>query len=187
MSSLLSLSMHEGETLKAYSDGYWEMYKEMDGNFDDVAINTFKNGLLTKHGLRKFLIGRSITSVRQLMDLIDKYKRVEDNQLQGKGKDKVILQKRNDFRSDRYNNNHPMRDFLGQLGSTNMQTINAVFREPIHQVLEKVKNKPFFKWPNKMAGDSMKRNWSLYYQYHQDHGHTTEDCRNLWNHLDQLV
>ena len=81
MSSLLSLSMHEGETLKAYSDGYWEMYKEMDGNFDDVAINTFKSGLLTKHGLRKSLIGRSITSVRQLMDLIDKYKRVEDNQL----------------------------------------------------------------------------------------------------------
>ena len=23
--------------------------------------------------------------------------------------------------------------------------------------------------------------------YHQDHGHTIEDCRNLWNHMDQLV
>ena len=23
--------------------------------------------------------------------------------------------------------------------------------------------------------------------YHQDHGHTTEDCRNLWDHLEQLV
>ena len=33
----------------------------------------------------------------------------------------------------------------------------------------------------------MKRNQSLYCQYHQDHEHTTEDCRNLWNHLDQLV
>ena len=38
-----------------------------------------------------------------------------------------------------------------------------------------------------MAGDSSKRNQSLYCQYHQDHGHTTEDCRNLWNNLDQLV
>jgi len=36
--------------------------------------------------------------------------------------------------------------------------INAVFREPVHQVLEKIKNESFFKWPNKMAGDSMKRN-----------------------------
>ena len=43
---------------------------------------------------------------------------------------------------------------------------------------------PFFKWPNKMAGDSIKHNRSLYCQYLQDHGHTTEDYRNLWNHLD---
>ena len=38
-----------------------------------------------------------------------------------------------------------------------------------------------------MAGDSIKRNQSLYCRYHKDHGHTTKDCRNLWNHLDQLV
>ena len=65
--------------------------------------------------------------------------------------------------------------------------VNAVFKEPVHQVLEKVKNESFFKWPNKMAGDSSKRNQSLYCQYHQDYRHTTEDCKNLWNHLDQLV
>ena len=33
----------------------------------------------------------------------------------------------------------------------------------------------------------MKRNQSLYCQYHQDHDYTTEDCRNLWNHLNQLA
>ena len=33
----------------------------------------------------------------------------------------------------------------------------------------------------------MNRNQNLYYHYHQDHGHTTEDCRNLWDHLEQLV
>ena len=57
----------------------------------------------------------------------------------------------------------------------------------MQQVLEKVKNEPFFRWPNKMAGDPMNRNQNLYCQYHQDHGHTTEDCRNLWDHLEQLV
>ena len=53
----------------------------MDDNFDDVAINTFKSGLLTKHGLRKSLTGKPVTTVRQLMDQIDKYKRVEEDQL----------------------------------------------------------------------------------------------------------
>ena len=57
----------------------------------------------------------------------------------------------------------------------------------MHQVLEKVKNEPFFKWPNKMMGNPEKRNRNLYCQYHRDHGHITEDCRSLWDHLDQLV
>ena len=62
LDSLLSLSMREGETLKAYSDKYWEMYNEIEGNYDDVAINTFKSGLLTEHGLRKSLTGKPVTS-----------------------------------------------------------------------------------------------------------------------------
>ena len=38
-----------------------------------------------------------------------------------------------------------------------------------------------------MAGNPLRRNQNLYCQYHQDQGHTTEDCRNLWDHLDQLI
>ncbi|XP_030946051.1 uncharacterized protein LOC115970583 [Quercus lobata] len=68
--------MREGETLKTYSDRYWEMFNEIDGDFDDVAINTFKVGLPTEHSLRKSLINKPITNVRQLMNWIDKYKRI---------------------------------------------------------------------------------------------------------------
>ena len=85
----------------------------MDDNFDDVAINTFKISLPTEHGLRKSLTGKLATSVCQLMDRIDKYKRVEEDQLQGKGKEKVIPQERGDFRSDRHNSNRLRRDFAG--------------------------------------------------------------------------
>ena len=90
------------------------MYSKMDGNFDDVAINTFKNSLPAKHGLRKFLTSKPATSVCQLMDQIDKYKWVEEEQLQGKTKEKIILQERRDFRLDQYNNNRSRRDFAGQ-------------------------------------------------------------------------
>ena len=121
------------------------------------------------------------------MDRVDKYKRIEDDQQQGKGKAKVVPQERRDFRSDRYNNNRPRRDYAEHLGSNNNQVVWAVFRELVYQVLEKVKNESFFKWPNKMVGNPEKRNRNLYCQYHRDHGHTTEDCRSLWDHLDQLV
>ena len=40
LGTLLSMSMRDGETLKAYSDRYWEMFNEIDGNYDDVAISS---------------------------------------------------------------------------------------------------------------------------------------------------
>ena len=85
------------------------------------------------------------------MDRVDKYKRIEDDKQQGKGKAKVIPQERRDSRSNRYNNNWPRRDYVEQTRSNNNQVVRAVFREPVHQVLEKVKNEFFFKWPNKMV------------------------------------
>ena len=56
------------------------MYNEIDGDFDDVDISTFKVGLPAEHNLRKSLTGKPVTNVRQLMDRIDKYKRVEEDQ-----------------------------------------------------------------------------------------------------------
>jgi len=63
LDSQLSLSIREGETLKTYLDRYWEMYNKIEGKFEDVAINTFKSGLPTEHGLRKSLTGKLVTSL----------------------------------------------------------------------------------------------------------------------------
>ncbi|XP_030964022.1 uncharacterized protein LOC115985195 [Quercus lobata] len=134
LDSLLSLSMREGETLKAYSD------------------------------------------------------RVEEDQQMRKGKVKVVPQERRDFRLDRFNNSNRLRrDYAEQSGSTRAQVVHAVFQELLHKILEKVKCEPFFQWPSRMAGDPSKRNQNLYYVYHQEPGHLTDDCRNLKNHLDRLV
>ena len=89
------------------------MFNEIDCDFNDVAIRAFKIGLLAEHGLRKSLTGKPVSSIRQLIDRIDNYKRVEKDQQQGKGKGKVIPQEIRDFRSDHYDNNRPRKDFAG--------------------------------------------------------------------------
>ena len=91
------------------------------------------------------------------MDLIDKYKRVEEDQMQGRGKEKVIPQERRDFRSDQYTNNRPRRDFAGQSKTTNARNVGAVFRELVHQVLEKIKDEPYFKTILQMAEQNGRR------------------------------
>ena len=95
------------------------MFNEIDGDFNEVAIRTFKVGLPSEHGLRKSLTGKPVTSLRQLIDRVDNYKRIEDDQQQRKGKAKVIPQDRRDFRLDRYSNNRPRRDYVDQSGSNN--------------------------------------------------------------------
>ena len=79
LDSLLSMTMREGETLKTYSDKYCEMFNEINGDFDDMAIRTSKVGLPTEHDLTKSLTKKLIRSVRWLMDRIGEYKRVEED------------------------------------------------------------------------------------------------------------
>ena len=55
------------------------MFNEIDGNFDDVVIRTFKVGQPAEHDLRKSLTKKPVRSVHQLMDRIDEYKRVEED------------------------------------------------------------------------------------------------------------
>ena len=71
MDSLLSMAMQEVKTLKTYSDRYWKMFNEIDRDFDDVAIRTFKVGLPAEHDLRKYLTRKPIRSVCWLMDHIN--------------------------------------------------------------------------------------------------------------------
>ena len=127
LDSLLSMSMREGESVKAYAERYWEMFNEIDGDFDEFTIRTFKVSLPPEHGLRKSLTSKPVISLRQLMDRVDKYKRIKDDQQQGKGKAKVIPQEMREFRSDRYNNNQPRRDYVEQSGLNNNQVVGAVF------------------------------------------------------------
>ena len=86
LDSLLSMAMRDEKTMKTYFNRYWEIFNEIDGDFDAVVIRTFKVGLLAEHDLRKSLTKKPIRSMRQLIDRIDEYKRVEENQKQERGK-----------------------------------------------------------------------------------------------------
>ena len=41
------MSMREGESVKEYSERYWEMFNEIDDDFDEIANKTFKVSLPT--------------------------------------------------------------------------------------------------------------------------------------------
>ena len=68
-----------------------------------------------------------------------------------------------------------------------MGEVNVMFKEPMHKIINRIKNEPYFRWPNKIRDDLSWRNQNLYCTYHRDKRHTTEQCRVLKDHLGQLV
>ena len=65
--------------------------------------------------------------------------------------------------------------------------MNVAFKELVHRIIDRIKNEPYFRWPNKMGGDPFTRNQNLYSTYHRDKGHTIKQCLVLKDHLRQLV
>jgi len=79
LDSLLSMAMKEGETLKTYFDRYWELFNEINGDFEDVVVGTFKVGLPMNHDLRKSFTMKPTRNMLQLMDSIDEHRRVKED------------------------------------------------------------------------------------------------------------
>ena len=80
--SLLTMSMKEGETFKAYLNCYWELYNEIVGDNGGITASNFKVELPINSEMRALLALKPITDMHKLMELVEEYKRLEDDQLQ---------------------------------------------------------------------------------------------------------
>ena len=130
LDSLLSMSMREGETLKTYSNRYWEIYNKIDGDFEDIAVWTFKVGLPKNSDLWKSLTMKSPRNMNQLMDQIKECKRVEDNQSFAKGKMKVFTIDQRDSSEGRFSSSGSRREYYNQASQNVVasQVVNSVFK-----------------------------------------------------------
>ncbi|XP_075665837.1 uncharacterized protein LOC142635581 [Castanea sativa] len=182
MDALLSIKMGAGETLRNYANRYWELYNEIGGGNGKIATSTFRMGLPEESGLRESLTLKPPKDMRQLMRRIEEYKRLKDDRLQSKGKEAIIGYPQNNGFNPRHR-----KDLRIQESDPMAERVNATFKEPVHRIIDRIKNESYFKQPNRMAGDPSRRNQNLYCTYHRDKGHTTEQCRMLKDHLEQLV
>ena len=100
---------------------------------------------------------------------IEEYKHLEDDRLQSKRKALLLSRPWQSIFPPRPQKDLRMQDLEAQLGE-----VNVAFKEPVHKIVDQIKNKPFFRLSNKMRGDPSRRNQNLYCTYHRDKGHTIE-------------
>ena len=104
-----------------------------------MAASIFRLRLLKDSELRESLTMRPPKDMKQLMRHIEKYKRLEDDQQQSKGKAPISSQPRQGGFQSR-----PRRDLRIQKSSSQAREVNVVFKEPVHRIMDRVKNKPYF-------------------------------------------
>ncbi|XP_075633965.1 uncharacterized protein LOC142606514 [Castanea sativa] len=168
--AFLSMKIGAGETFRNYASRYWELYNEISGGNEKIAASTFQMGLPEESGLRESLTLKPPEDMRQLMRRIEEYKHLEDDRLQSKGKELIIGYPRNNGFNPRHRKDLRIQEPGPAIGG-----VNATFKEPVHRIINRIRNEPYFMRPNKMAGDPSRRNQNLYCSYHRDKGHTTDN------------
>ena len=164
--SLMSMRMKDSESLKNYSSRYWEVYNEVDGGTEDMAITAFKQGLDPEAELRHSLSKRPAKNMRDLMSRIQQYVRVEED----RARTRVTSAQNRPPR--KVANMEPKKTELPPRNPTRFPRpresgrVYTVFNVPIYQILAAIKNEPFFLWLAPLGGDPSKRDPNKFCSYH---------------------
>uniref|UniRef100_A0A2N9I023 Uncharacterized protein n=1 Tax=Fagus sylvatica TaxID=28930 RepID=A0A2N9I023_FAGSY len=188
LDTLMVIRLDTNESLKDYSARFWETYNDIDACAEDTALQAFKLGLPPSTGLRQSLTKRPPTTLKKLMDRVERFVRVEED---GGNTNAVVSEvpvsppvSRPPVRTAQA---PKARSAPTSYAAPSYKAFHTVFKEPIHRLLDKIKGKPFFVWPSKLIGDPAVRNQNLYCFYHRDKGHVTENCHKYKTLLEQLV
>ena len=57
----------------------------------------------------------------------------------------------------------------------------------VSQVLHKVRNEQFLRWPTQMKSDPTTRDNTKYCEFHKDYGHCTDNCIQLKREIEYLI
>ncbi|KAH7845575.1 hypothetical protein Vadar_003655 [Vaccinium darrowii] len=180
------------EPLRDFAGQYFDTYNEIEGCNEELAVASFKLALPLGNRLRDSLTKRAATSIKELMDRVEKHARIEEDNnrtdvdmVESSPKDngqKEFKKVRNGGAKYGGGASQNQRE-----RSNPREAINTLFKEPIYKILPKIRDEPYFAWPPKMPGDPTKRNSKWRCSYHKDYGHMTANCRALKQHLEELV
>lgn len=181
---------------------------------DFTAITAFKMGLHHDSPLHSSLTRRPPKTVWALMKKVEEYCKVENDALRVKAGRKAVEtatsgivqpirtvpsrspERRNQPKRDKRRNSHRSNHQCSHRANEQYQVDNRRTKcsgkkymeltEPINMIMSKVQHLLFFKWPPKMTGPPDTKRQDKRCEYHKDHGHDTDSCYALKDHLEEL-
>ncbi|XP_050264078.1 uncharacterized protein LOC126708325 [Quercus robur] len=187
---LLTIRPGEKETLRSYVKRFTRETLEVEETNDKVQLTTFKAGLRSRELVASLAKNPPKTMAEMLLkaqkymnakDALAAIRDVEKPGDKGRKDDEHRGQKRE--RPDRRTNDGNRRK--DDRGPRMVKFTPLVM--PIDKILTQIKDKHYLKWPRPLHSSPNVRDKNKYCRFHKDHGHNTEDCRDLKEQIEELI
>ena len=170
------------ETLKSYVKHFTRETLEVDEVDDKVQLTTFKPGLRSRD-LVASLMKNPPKTMEEMLLKAQKYMNVEDALAAIKDVEKQGDRgKKDDERrgQKRERPNHQNNDSFRRKEDKGPQTVKFTpLIMPVDKILTQIKDEHYLKWPRPLHSSPNIRDKNKYCRFHKDHGHNTEDCKDL--------
>lgn len=186
--SLYAIRMRKDESLRQFAARFMERYSDINECDAKSAIGAFKLALPQGCRLRENLVLERPTGVAELQERIRQYVNLEDDFRAGRDRrSRTPPCKNGGGESGHHRQGSRSHSGRGFHPAQTQQAVHAVFKLPMYEILNRIKDKSFFRWPAPLRSNPSRGDQSKYCFYHKERGHTTMDCKALRHFLDQMV
>ncbi|KAK3008569.1 hypothetical protein RJ639_014069 [Escallonia herrerae] len=179
--SLLNIVQEKNESLACFLGQFNAATLEIDNLDESVKYTAFLRGLRPTSKFA-FSVNKSPSgNMKALLEKANKYIKAEEYMethkgRRGEGKEEQKKRSREltppqggkPTKHSKYNERRPKEPFAWE----NLTPLNA---KP-SQILHEIKENKAIQWPDKLKSRPNKRNKDLWYHFHNDHGHTNDNC-----------
>ncbi|XP_065626168.1 uncharacterized protein LOC136066190 [Quercus suber] len=187
---LLTIRQGEKETLRSYVKRFTRETLEVDKANDMVQLMTFKAGLRSRELVSSLAKNPSKTMAEMLLKA-QKYMNAEDALAAIKDGDRLGDKGRREDDRKGQKRDQPDRrinDKVRRKDDKNPRTVKFTpLVMPVDKILVQIKDEHYLKWPRPLHSSPNVRDKSKYCRFHKDHGHYTEDCRDLKEQMEELI
>ncbi|XP_030942042.1 uncharacterized protein LOC115967098 [Quercus lobata] len=187
---LLTIRQGEKETLRSYVKRFTRETLEVDETDDKVQLTTFKVGLRSRDLVASLaknppkMMAEMLLKAQKYMNAEDALAAIKDTERPG---DKA---KREDDRrgQKRDRPKHRNNDGNRRKDDKNPRTVKFTpLVMPVDKIFTQIKDEHYLKWPRPLHSSPNVRDKNKYCRFHRDHGHNTEDCRDLKEQIEELI
>ncbi|XP_023876981.1 uncharacterized protein LOC111989431 [Quercus suber] len=164
---------------------------EVDESDDKVQLITFKAGLKSRDSMVSLAKNPPKTMAEALLKA-QKYMNAKEALAAIEGVEKP-KEKKKEKEDKRRGQKRDRPDQRGGEGSRRRdeknprQTKFTPLVMPVDQILTEIKDNQNLKWPRPLHSSPNVHNKRKYCRFHKDHGHYTEDCRDLKEQIEELI